>query len=137
MFRGWCLPRMNSTDPNCQISDINNYCVKCQTAFYSDQGRCKSNNALCQSIEYRGGRCLSCYGGYILFNGGCYEIGKQPACRTYNFQAICSECWNRFYLLAGVCYPVSPLCVNYNATSGQCIDCIQGYGLSSSTLECI
>jgi hypothetical protein len=43
----------------------------------------------------------------------------------------CISCKYNFYLSAGVCNPVSPLCYGYDLTNGQCLDCVQGYTLSN------
>lgn len=136
IFNGWCLPRATSTDPACLISTINNFCSTCKGSYYLDRGTCKPSNALCKSTQPIGGACLSCYPGYILFNSNCISIAQQPACLTYDFNSICTQCYNRFYLAAGVCNPVSPLCYNYSNNTGQCVDCITGYGLSVITGNC-
>jgi hypothetical protein len=111
--------------------------VKCQTAYFSSFGLCQANNPRCLSTEYRGGRCLSCYTGYVLFNGDCYDISQQPACLTYDFRSVCVQCRNRFFLTAGTCRPVDPLCLDYRNDTGTCTSCLQGYGLSSLTLQCV
>lgn len=137
LFEGWCLESAKQKDPACQISNINNFCINCSKAYYSLRGKCSPENSLCKSTEYRGGNCLSCYNGYILYNGLCIEFTKQPACLAYDFQNICSQCAPRYYLQSGACLPVSPLCMDYDPSVGNCLSCIPGYGVSSSTQKCM
>ena len=137
LFSGWCLTKMSKGDPNCKIASINNYCIQCQQEYYSFEGLCLPNDALCLTAQYRGGHCLSCYSGYILYNGQCITISQQTACLRFDFQALCAECKNRFSLFSGVCSPVAPLCLSYHPINGTCIECISGYGLSADSIQCL
>ncbi|XP_031505768.1 uncharacterized protein LOC116268101 [Nymphaea colorata] len=136
LFQIWCLGRFNQTDPNCIIKDINNYCTTCQQQFYQSQGRCFPLNTQCKTANIIGGDCLSCYSGYIVIDGACVLLSQQPSCLQYDFQSNCVRCAQRYFLQSLICVPVSPLCNNYNAQTGVCIDCVAGYGISSVTNNC-
>jgi len=64
-------------------------------------------------------------------------MSQQPNCAEYDYQANCIACLNRYYLSVGVCVPVSPLCKRYSNVTGVCTDCIDGFGISSVTQECL
>jgi hypothetical protein len=136
LFQIWCLGRLNQTDPNCNIKDINNYCTTCQPQFYQSQGRCYPVNTQCKTSNNIGGDCLTCYSGYIVINGACIQLSQQPSCISYDFQSNCVKCAQRYTLQSLVCVPVNPLCNNYNTQTGTCIDCVTGYGKSSITGNC-
>lgn len=93
-------------------------------------------NTACRTYEPEGGECLSCYSGYLVFDGQCILLSSQPACAQYDFQQSCNRCAQRYYLLQSSCLPVSPLCDNYNPATGACLTCVAGYGLSSRTNAC-
>jgi len=53
-----------------------------------------------------------------------------PGCSSFNTNNNCISCINRYYLLSGICFPVSPLCLTYDQTSGQCLTCYSGFMLN-------
>jgi len=136
LFSIWCLGRFTQPDPKCLIHDINNYCSTCQPQYYQSQGRCVPANAQCRTFNIVGGDCTSCYSGYIVFNGDCVLLSKQPGCLQYDFQSNCIRCAPRYFLQALICVPVNPFCNNFHPLNGSCIDCVTGYGVSSITNNC-
>jgi hypothetical protein len=110
--------------------------LSCKSQYYKSRGRCMPVNTICRSVNIEGGDCLSCYTGYFLDSGDCIQLSKQPYCSQYDFQMNCIRCAQRYYLKAGVCTLISPLCNNFNPSTGVCIDCVQGYGISSKSGAC-
>lgn len=55
-----------------------------------------------------------------------------PGCSVFN-ATQCISCQQRYYLLAGICFPVNPLCQGYNNTNGNCLSCYEGFILSAYT----
>lgn len=56
-----------------------------------------------------------------------------PGCANFDSNNICQSCLNNYYLLSGICFPVSPLCLTYNPTNGNCLSCYNGFILSGTT----
>jgi hypothetical protein len=55
-----------------------------------------------------------------------------PGCSSFSSQKQCLACQDRYYLLAGICFPVSPLCLTYDSTNGNCLTCYQTFMLVGS-----
>lgn len=56
-----------------------------------------------------------------------------PGCSSFSAQNKCLACHDRYYLLAGICFPVNPLCLTYNSTNGNCLSCYEGFMLVGSS----
>ena len=74
------------------------YCSKCSTSSeYPVNGVCKASTARaneCQTPDNKGG-CNVCASEYFLFDGECYETGRQPGksvCTAAGNSGKCTTC---------------------------------------------
>lgn len=118
-----------SLPPFCALYDTaNNQCQQCQDNGLMRNGNCVDKN--CQIFDLEGG-CLACIASY-KFNsfGQCIFTPRDPNCNNFVF-GICQSCKERYYFdFEFVCTPVSPLCRSYDANSGYCLTCYDGYELN-------
>jgi hypothetical protein len=137
-----CILKPNVTDPNCLASDLNSFCIRCKTGYYITNGICYLADTMCKTFNLTGGQCLTCYDGYVLQQTKCVALTQQANCKTFDFQNVCIECVDKFYLNKGVCLAVNTtffnnsLCSNFNNMTGLCTKCISSYYLSSEN-QCI
>jgi hypothetical protein len=107
---------------------INNQCQQCRDNGLMRNQSCVDKN--CQIFDTEGG-CLACITSY-QFNsfGQCIFTPKDPNCKEFLY-GICKSCVERYYFdFSFVCTPVSPLCKSYDANSGVCLSCYDGYQLN-------
>jgi hypothetical protein len=136
-----------SGDLNCKIFDTANpnYCTQCYVGYISVNGRCLTQNPLCNTIDTSTGACLTCWSGYFLYNGACMlpnsaqaslQQSADPYCTTWT-NGLCSQCSTGFYYNnnQGKCQQQDPLCRTFDTTSGNCLSCYSGYTLNSK-LKC-
>ena len=75
-----------------------------------------------------GGECISCYEGYILEGDKCISLTEQPKCKTYDFQNVCIECKNRYFVdKVGACKEADSACLTYQMAGGNCLTCQLGF----------
>lgn len=107
-------------DPNCR-TPVGNACQSCYAGYFysSSAGLCKLLNPLCKTSNASTGACTSCYPGYNLDNGSgnCVVFFRDPNCKEFNGND-CIKCSERFYINAGKCLPVNPLCQGYSQING-------------------
>jgi hypothetical protein len=87
------MPRKDEVkDPNCPVKNPqfstnkpvsvdNQRCSTCYKGFYYDLSyeKCQPYNPLCKTVDSQN-ICLSCYMGYVLFNGNCtVNNGQMPS----------------------------------------------------------
>ena len=51
-------------------------------------------------------------------------------CNGMDFYGNCLGCYGGYYLKAGVCYVMDPMCAAFNYTTYKCTSCYQGYTLT-------
>ena len=133
---GQCIITL-ARDPNCR-TPVGNGCQACYAGYFysSSAGLCKLLNPLCKTSNSSTGACTSCYPGYNLDNnsGNCVVFFRDPNCKTFNGND-CIKCSERFYINAGKCLPVNPLCQGYSEINGQCTSCYPGYSVDGG--KCI
>lgn len=141
----------SSADPNCQrYSPTTGQCLLCADRFYLDStGICSQIDPSCKTWQPNSGICQSCYTGYVPSEANpktCVAVPKNTTSQAgdpNNFRAfcvrrvnnICVQCLNRYFLLNGLCFPVSDLCRTYNQGFGFCESCYAGYVLNSGVCE--
>ncbi len=95
---------------------------------------------MCKTSNRITGACLDCYQGYNLVSGDCV-IALQATggssdlyCIKWNGN-ICQTCSSGFFYSqsAGKCQQTDPLCKTTNQATGMCVECYQGYVLSSNS----
>lgn len=127
----YCVQMPNATDPNCLVTDLNSFCIRCKVGYYINNGVCYIANTMCKTFDLIGGQCLTCYDGYTLEQSNCVSLTNQATCLTYNFQNTCISCVNGYYVVNGVCTAVNSLCLTYDSVSGGCTSCSAGYSLAN------
>ena len=136
---GQCVIGTNS-DPGCKVKNIaNQSCSECYSGYYysTTQNKCTQLNALCKTSNLVTGECSTCYPGYSLNNGNCAVFFRDVNCQSYDTNNVCKQCSTRYYLdfTISKCLSVSPLCKGFDAVSGKCTGCYEGYGLSNG--QCV
>ena len=79
------------------------------------------------------GNCLSCYPGYSLLNNNCtvtINSFSNPNCANFS-NGVCVRCSQGYYMRAGNCVQVNPLCNTFDQNNGNCLSCYKGYNLVS------
>jgi hypothetical protein len=135
---GGCVKSVTvSGDPNCKTFD-KGVCVECaKGAIFNSQGVCIVVDPSCLSYNDSTGACTACYSGYSISGRTCVlsntTSSHDPNCRTFLTADVCSECSKRYFINGlGRCQLVSPLCNNYDATTGSCLTCYPGYELQGA-----
>lgn len=82
---------------------MDSFCIKCKDKFFIKGGICYPADDLCKTFNLYGGQCLTCYDGFTLEGSKCIELTKQSKCKTFDFQNVCIECENRYFVQNGVC----------------------------------
>jgi hypothetical protein len=54
-------------------------------------------------------------------------------CLVANLNNNCLQCQSGFYVSQGNCEKANPLCKTYDANSGHCTSCYDGYQLNSNS----
>ena len=124
-------------DAGCKRWDWNNQkCLECSLRWiFNQDGICVPVNDYCAS-HASDGSCTSCYKGYELRDGACYQVTEQGpsdlGCKKWDWNnKKCLECSERWtFGSAGTCIPVGNDCKTYNS-NGQCTDCYKGYNLNN------
>lgn len=119
----------------CASSDLAGNCISCLPRNYMSNGYCLPVSALCLTYDPTLGNCLTCYSGFMISGKDCIPIPKIANCITYSSPGVCSSCATRFYLSNKACIQVSPFCLTYDSTSGNCLTCNNGYMISGR--DCI
>lgn len=71
-----------------------------------------------------------------MLNGAC-QISKVESkdavenCYAYDSQSQCIKCYERYYLAANTCSPVSVFCKTYDSNSGNCLSCYSTFKLAN------
>ena len=62
---------------------------------------------------------------------------QNTGCAAFDAQNTCISCKDRYYMYSylSLCLPVSPICKDYNTTTGACITCIDGFAMTSGTCQ--
>ena len=63
----------------------------------------------------------------FLLTISCVSEFTNPGCDQFDDEQKCIGCKDRYFLEWGVCYPVSPLCLDYDSKSGACLSCYENY----------
>lgn len=126
------------------FSSTLNKCTQCATGYIlSAAGLCLFNTDCPKRQYYHFGACNpvdpSC-DGYDSFTGACtscidpLKIVSFGNCVTDTTKVV--NCTSRQYKSNNKCFDVSPLCNNFNPTTGGCTTCIDGYELSTTSAAC-
>ena len=56
---------------------------------------------------------------------------QNTGCALFDAQNNCVSCKDRYYMYSylSLCLPVSPICKDYNTTTGACLTCIDGFSM--------
>ncbi|ELP91786.1 protein serine/threonine kinase, putative [Entamoeba invadens IP1] len=126
-------------------------CISCSDGTYSNikgSQKCQKCNLLCRSAcDKLTGYCTNCIDGTVLSNGICIEckagtksnqttnVCETCPSGTYSLDRStdCKSCEEMKYSLSGAssCSSCDSKCDGCTVTTGDCINCISGYGLSS------
>jgi hypothetical protein len=127
-------------DPNCKSTNAYGVCTDCYSSYYlSVQATCLRLDPQCKTYTAAKSACASCFAGYTLTNGQCAIAASETTTNSDPYciksqGALCLQCANGYYLHPdGLCHQLNPLCKTSNMTNGNCIDCYQGYTLSTNT----
>lgn len=62
---------------------------------------------------------------------------QNAGCATFDSQNNCLTCKDRYYMYSylSLCLPVSPICHDYNPTTGACITCIDGFAMTQGVCQ--
>lgn len=127
---------------NTNISNLcfrveNGVCVLCAKRAYLKDSICVEVNPLCSTFD-NAGKCESCYIGYILQNGQCnlnaIDFNRDSLCAEFN-GSTCVRCATRAYFNNGICSEVNVNCNTFDASTGVCLTCYNGYQLNNG--QCI
>jgi hypothetical protein len=143
LLNGSCgvAPQDAPADVGCQDYDLaNKICRTCSQrwVFNAATKLCVAVKDDCRTFD-ASGACTGCYFGYDLSNGSCVLGSSAPSgpnvqgCGIWNWTSMtCQQCSQWWYFNASkVCVQVSDLCASYNATSGACLTCFQGFSLTN------
>ncbi|ELP89096.1 hypothetical protein EIN_448670 [Entamoeba invadens IP1] len=130
-------------------------CLSCRDNNYTPKiglMECISCDSTCISCNKENGFCSSCIDGAILINNSCsvcYEGTKANkttqkcdicSAGTYskNQSRTCISCPSQYYSFenSSMCKQCESTCETCDKTNGQCLTCLSGYGLTSSS-SCI
>jgi hypothetical protein len=110
--------------------------------YLSVNGKCLTQNPLCNTIDTTTGACLSCWSGYFLLSGACVLGNTSPSTAQQTIDpycaswanGLCSQCANGFYFSGneGKCKQQDPLCKTFDLSSGNCLSCYSGYTLTAA-----
>lgn len=121
------------------ISFLDDATGRCVRYFVSGIRNCATHFSL--------GRCLQCAAGFLLSmnHDACVPIPedlKLKNCVAHSSSLSwveCALCEDGFYLVFGLCKPVSPIafCLSYSAHANKCAACEAEYVLDSNQLNCL
>jgi proprotein convertase subtilisin/kexin type 5 len=123
-------------DAGCHIWNwTTNACEVCSDRWVlANTGACAQVSDLCETYSSNG-FCSSCYAGYDLANGTCVYSSSNTAapadsgCSKW-VKGACQACSVGWVFNAnGKCITVSDQCKTYDAASGDCLSCYNGYDL--------
>jgi len=58
---------------NCLLYDLTGTCIGCILKYVLFGGECRAVSDQCKTWNILNGDCLSCYEGYYLLNGACFQ----------------------------------------------------------------
>ncbi len=120
-------------DPYCQLfNPATNRCQKCSNKYFFNPtaGKCQSLSSLCKDYNELNGHCRNCFEGFRLNNGVCVVSNSRNSdvnCANQGADGVCVACFSGFYVKAGRCEKISPLCNGANLKTGECLGCFPGY----------
>jgi proprotein convertase subtilisin/kexin type 5 len=133
LIAGKCVAN-NSTPTDKLCSQWNGaVCEKCSPFSYFSNGVCTQVDPKCKTFNSINGACNSCYGGYVLSNGGCNVDKSAPTdqlCAQWN-GSVCVKCAQAAYFVNGICTQSNPQCRTFDNTNGNCLSCYAGYVLTA------
>lgn len=108
---------------NCASYDANGACTGCYFRYVLVDGQCVAVNEQCKTWDESTAACTSCYDGWTLSNGACTVGGGE--------NPPSSDCGFKQVKVNGECKEVSDQCKTWDAVSGDCTSCFDGWTLSN------
>jgi hypothetical protein len=139
---GSCLFSNSNTegpsDAGCKTwSWTEKVCKECSTKWaFNANGLCVPVSDLCREHD-TAGLCTACFKGYEVKDGACVLSLSTPVsdvgCKIWDWDNNkCLSCSTNWFVSAnGQCATVSDLCKSFDASTGQCLSCYEGYDLES------
>jgi len=125
--------------PNfCLTADPSGNCLTCLNNYIVYNYRCVLADSIlnCQSYNMKTYVCLACIQGYYL-NPNTNICTLLPInCANVNAYGQCIACANNYILVGQTCALNILNCYSYNPNNGLCLQCMNGYALSSDSLTC-
>ncbi|ELP85534.1 protein serine/threonine kinase, putative [Entamoeba invadens IP1] len=113
-------------------------CSSCKDGEYSLSGSsaCKICNSTCATCDITNGNCKTCKPGYAYYpSTGCTIC--QASYYSIGGTSSCSKCPSNTYSLekSSECLSCSDKCATCNQMNGNCITCVNGYGLEAEVCK--
>ena len=119
--------------PNC-FSPVNaTFCGVCDNGYIQLLGQCFIRINWCLSYYDQTGLCSKCSAGYyVTYRGQCIPLPS--FCQQADVNGNCQLCNQGYRVFEGKCLPNIQYCQGFDPRTGQCINCMANYYLSSEGL---
>lgn len=119
----------------CLQADLYGNCINCLQGYIIYNYQCVDSASIlnCRAYNLNTMQCVQCLPGYTLNSS--FRCVPQN-CAQVNNQGNCAQCLPNFMMVGNICLIAITNCAQYNNMTGLCIQCLQGYNLSSDGLSC-